>query len=176
MKDQDKINYMFVPPKNEIDNSKHFIVKTEIDSTDFKKENLASKVRKDKTKKQPYFYKEKTQDTPKDSETTETIKILDEIATLEPGKNAQVASKKTSEKYKKIREANAKKRKYKLSGEIVTIETVETPQGEVKIPVSIEKPIGSKKQLKKIIKKYKIRQEKKFKKIVDANEEKKNKN
>ena len=103
MKDQDKINYMFVPPKNETDNSKHFIVKTEIDSTDFKKENLASKVRKDKTKKQPYFYKEKTQDMPKDSETTETIKILDEIATLEPGKNAQVASKKTSEKYKKIR-------------------------------------------------------------------------
>ena len=163
MKDQDKINYMFVPPKNEIDNSKHFIVKTEIDSTDFKKENLASKVRKDKTKKQTYFYKEKAQDTPKDSETTETIKILDEIATLEPGKNAQLAAKKTSEKYKKIRQANAKKQKYKLPGEIVTIETVETPQGEVKVPVSIEEPIRSKKTAKKIIKKYnKIRQEKNF--------------
>ena len=46
---------------------------------------------------------------PKDAETVETIKILDIIATLEPGKNAQLAAKKI-EKYKKIREANAKKK------------------------------------------------------------------
>ena len=41
---------------------------------------------------------------PKDSETTETIKILEDIANLEPGKNAQLAAKKINEKYKKMRE------------------------------------------------------------------------
>ena len=104
---------------------------------------------------------------PKDSETTKTIRILDDIGTLEPGKNAQLAAKKISKKYKKLRKANAKKRKYKLPGEIVTIETVETPQGEVKVPVSIEKPKRSGKEAaKKIIKKYyKIRREKTFRKI-----------
>ena len=86
---------------------------------------------------------------PKDSETTETIRILDDIATLEPGKNAQLAAEKISKKYKKLREANARKRKYKLPGEIVTIETVETPQGEVKVPVSIEKPKTSDKEAAK---------------------------
>ena len=77
---------------------------------------------------------------PKDAETVETIKILKDIATLEPGKNAQLAAKKISEKYKKLKEANAIKKKYKIPGEIVTKETVETPHGEVKIPVSVEKP------------------------------------
>ena len=86
---------------------------------------------------------------PKDSETTETIRILDDIATLGPGKNAQLAAKKINKKYKKLREANARKRKYKLPGEIVTIETVETPQGEVKVPVSIEKPKTSDKEAAK---------------------------
>ena len=47
MKDQDKINYIFVPPKKETTNeipadAGHFI-RIEIDLTDFKKENLASK-------------------------------------------------------------------------------------------------------------------------------------
>ena len=74
--------------------------------------------------------------------------------------------KKISEKYKKIRDA----KKYKIPGEIVKIEEVETPEGKIKVPVSIEK---SKKAAKKIIKKYdKIRQEKKFKKIVDTAEKK----
>ena len=94
-------------------------------------------------------------------------------------KNAPLAAKKISEKYKKLREANARKQKYKIPGEIVRIEKVETDQGEVKVPVSIEKPKRSGKEAaKKIIKKYhKIRQEKTFKKIVDANEKrKKNKN
>ena len=76
----------------------------------------------------------------KDAETVETIKILKDIATLEPRKNAQFAAKKISEKYKKLREANARKKKYKIPGEIVTKKTVETPHGEVKIPVSVEKP------------------------------------
>ena len=103
----------------------------------------------------------------KDSGTTETIKILDDIATLEARKNAQVAAKKISEKYKKLREANARKQKYKIPGEMVTIETVETPQGQIKVPVCIEKPKGSGKEAtKKIIKKYdKIRQEKSLKKL-----------
>ena len=94
-------------------------------------------------------------------------------------KNAQLAAKKISEKYKKLREANARKKKYKIPGEIVRIVKVETIQGEVKVPVSIEKPKRScKEAAKKIIKKYdKIRREKTFKKIVDANEKrKKNKN
>ena len=107
-----------------------------------------------------------TEDIPKDAETVETIKILDDIATLEPGKNAQLAAKKISEKYKKISEANAKKNEYKIPGEIVKIETVKTPHGEVKVPVSIEKPKRSGKEAaKKIIKKYdKIRRKKTFKK------------
>ena len=135
--------------------------------TDFKKENLALKIRKNKTRK-PYTAKTKTtEDMPKDAETVETIKILDIIATLEPGKNAQLAAKKISEKYKKIREANAKKNKYKIRGEIVTIETVKTPHGEVKVPVSTEKPkLSGKEAAKKAIKKYdKIRREKTFKKM-----------
>ena len=112
---------------------------------------------------------------PKDAETVETIKILDDIATLEPGKNAQLAAKKISGKYNKLREANTRKRKYKIPGEIVRIETVETPQGKVKVPVSIEKPKESgKKAAKNIIKKYdKIRCKKAFKKIIEANERKK---
>ena len=101
----------------------------------------------------------------------ETIQLLDKIATLEPGKNAQMAAKKISEKYKKLREANDRKKKYKIPGEIVKIEEFETPQGKVKVPVSIEK---SKNTAKKIIKKYdKIRREKKFKKIVDVNKKRK---
>ena len=94
--------------------------------------------------------------------------MLEEILSLNPGKNAQIAAKKLSEKYKKIRDA----KKYKIPGEIVKIEEVETPEGKIKVPVSIEK---SKKAAKKIIKKYdKIRGEKKFKKIVDTMEKKKN--
>ena len=103
---------MFVPPKKEEtdkipDDVGHFI-RTEIDSTDLKKENLASKVRKNKIRK-PYISKENKEDMAKDSETVETIKLLDDIAKLKPGKNAQLAAKKISEKYKKLREANAKK-------------------------------------------------------------------
>ena len=103
---------MFVPPKKEEtdkipDDVRHFI-RTEIDSTDLKKENLASKVRKNKIRK-PYISKENKEDMAKDSETAETIKLLDDIAKLKPGKNAQLAAKKISEKYKKLREANAKK-------------------------------------------------------------------
>ena len=59
-KDQDKINYIFIPPKKEETNNippdaGHFL-RTEIDSTDFKKENLASKARKEKIKKAIFNY------------------------------------------------------------------------------------------------------------------------
>lgn len=37
---------------------------------------------------------------PEDIDRSKTIEILDDIATLEPGKNAQIAAKKISEKYK----------------------------------------------------------------------------
>ena len=57
----------------------------------------------------------------------ETKQILDDIAILEPGKNAQIVAKKISKKYRLIRHANAKK-KFKLPGEIVTIETIKTPR------------------------------------------------
>ena len=86
---------------------------------------------------------------PKDNETTEIIKVLNDIATLEPGKNAQLAAKKISDKYKKIREATTRKNEYKIPGEIVRIEKVETDQREVKVPVSIEKPKGSGKEAAK---------------------------
>ena len=75
---------------------------------------------------------------PKDSETSETIKSLEDIADLEPGKNAQLATKKISKKYIKMGEALAEKRKYKIHGKIFKIEEVETPQGKVKVPVSVE--------------------------------------
>ena len=85
----------------------------------------------------------------KDAETVETIKTLEDIATLKPGKNAQLAGKKISEKCKKLREANARKIQYKIPVEIVTIETVETPDSEVKVPVSVEKPKRSGKETAK---------------------------
>ena len=51
-KDQDSINYMFVSPKgvrqNEIPHDAGHFVHTEIESTDFKKSNLASKMLSDK--------------------------------------------------------------------------------------------------------------------------------
>ena len=91
----------------------------------------------------------------------------------------QIAAKKVSEKYKKMREALAAKKKYKIPGEIVKVEDVKTDQGTIKVPVSIEKPKRSGKEAaKNIIKKYdKIRQEKKFKKIVEVQDKmKKNTN
>ena len=75
----------------------------------------------------------------------------------------------------------ANKRKFKLPGEIVRIETVETSQGDVKVPLSIEKPESSVRAAKKVTKKFdKIRREKanrlaliKWKEIIEANPPKK---
>ena len=74
-----------------------------------------------------------------------------------------------------MREALASKKKYKIPGEIVTFEDVKIDQETIKVPVSIGKPKMSCKEAAKIIvKKYdKIRQEKKFKKIVEAKKKKK---
>ena len=95
-KDQDKINYIFVPPKKEDKNNipgdaGHF-VRTEIDSTDFKKETLASKVRRNKTKKTYLDFKKWGPEV--EDKTAETINILQDIAALQPGKNAQMTAKK----------------------------------------------------------------------------------
>ena len=97
-KDQDKISYMFIPPKKDkINDGAHFI-RTEIDSTDFKKENLISKVKKDNSKK-PYIYEKEMS---KSLESNETIRLLDEIATFVPGKKAQLAAKNTKIKEKQM--------------------------------------------------------------------------
>ena len=102
---------MFIPPKKDKTNDGAHFIRTEIDSTDFKKENLISKVKKDNIKK-PYIYKKEM---PKNHESNETIRLLDEIATFVPGKKAQLAAKKISEKFKKQRETAAKKQKNKTS-------------------------------------------------------------
>ena len=101
------------------------------------------------------------------------MRTLEDIATLEPGKNAELAAKKISEKYKKIREAQARK-KFILPGEEVKIETIKTDDGEVKVQVPMEKPEEFGKQAaKKIIKKYdKIRHEKAHQMLVDIREKK----
>ena len=65
---------------------------SETDLTDFKKENLASKVRKKKIKK-PYLNIKEWRPKVKD-EIKDTIDVLEEISSLKPGKNAQIAAKK----------------------------------------------------------------------------------
>ena len=123
-----------------------------------------TKKRRQKTKK-PYLNIKKWRLEVKD-EIKETIDVLEEIVSHNPEKNALIAAKIISDKYKTIRDA----KKYKIPGEIVKMEEVETPEGKIKVPVSIEK---NKKAAKKIIKKYnKIRREKKFKKLVDTVEKK----
>ena len=124
---------------------------------------------KDKNVRKPYL-RPKTDKNDGD----ETIKILDDIAVLEPGKNAQIAAKKISEKHKEIREAKAKKR-FKLPGEVAVGDTIETKDGdkiEIVVPPS---KISSQKAAKKIKDKYdRLRRNKvKSKKIVESN--KKNK-
>ena len=123
-KDQDKIKYIFVPPKkidqNKISGDAGHFIRTEIDSTDFKNENLVSKMKKSKkSKKAPY------------QKTVKIDDILDQDAQIEvkklsqkypqkfklPGKTGKVfntdinrlkASKKIKEKCKKIRQNKVK--------------------------------------------------------------------
>ena len=58
-KDQDKLNYIFVRPKNKTPKSDGVLLTTEIDSTDFKKENLTTKIKKNKAKKNICFKRKK---------------------------------------------------------------------------------------------------------------------
>ena len=53
-----------------------------------------------------------------------------------------------------------------MPGEIVKIETVETSQGDAKVPVSIEKPKSSVHAAKKVTKKYDKRRREKAKKLA----------
>ena len=74
----------------------------------------------------------------KKNDRDETMRALDDIAILEPGKNAQIVAKKVSQKYKKIREANVKKR-FNLPGELAVGDTLETQDG-YKIEVTVLPP------------------------------------
>ena len=101
-----------------------------------------------------------------DIDRVDTIETLDDIVTLQPDKNAQLAAKKISEKYKKMRGAKNRKNKVRLPGKIVKIETIEIPQGKVKVPVSIPKPkVSNIKTVKKITKKNEKKKSDKYKKI-----------
>ena len=175
-KNQDSINYIFVPPSKTEENTipadaDHYI-KSEIEANDLKKSKLASKITtknivnkyRKMARKHPYKVPdlglEESSNT-EEIDKIDTIETLQDISALQPGKNAQLTAKKINEKYKKIREANKRKNKFKLPGEIVRIETVETSQGDVKVPVSIEKPKSSVRAAKKMTKKCdKIRKEK----------------
>ena len=121
---------------------------------------------KDKNVRKPYVRPKKDK-----NDGVEAIRILDDIAVLEPGKNAQIAAKKISEKYKKIRA----KRKFKLPGEVTVGDTVETEDGDKTEIVAPPSKISTQKAAKKIKDKYdKLRRNKiKSKKIVESN--KKNK-
>ena len=83
---------MFIPPKKDKTNDSAHFIRIEIDSTDFKKENLISKATKDNSKK-PYIYKKET---PKNLEANETHRLLDQIATFVPRTKAQLAAKKSA--------------------------------------------------------------------------------
>ena len=164
-KDQDKINYIFVPPKkkekNKILGDAGHIIRTEIDNTDFKTENFASKEVRKKPDKKPIWKQKKD-----NGNANETIKILEDIAVLEPGKNAQIAVKKINEKYKK---------NSKLPGEIAVGDVIETTDGE-KIKIVMQPSnISSLQASKKIKEKYKNLRKNKImsKKIVESNKRKK---
>ena len=111
--------------------------------------NIAKKYRK-MVRKTPYAVPQisLTETTnPEDIDRSKTMEILDDIATLEPGKNAQIAAKKISERYKKIRETK-KRKTFKLPGEIAQIQVEEIPQVRVEIPASIPQPISNISKLK----------------------------
>ena len=156
-KDQDKINYIFVPPKKVESNklpgdSGHFI-RVEIENTDLKKEILASKKRT-KSNRKPYQMPKIDRDN-----TDETVKMLEDIAKLEPGKNAQIAVKKISEI-----QALKSQKKFKLPGEVPLGDTIQTKERE-KIKIVVPPPkTSSQKRIKdkyKKIRRNKIKGQKK---------------
>ena len=68
---------------------------------DFKNENLVTKKTRNKKDRTPYS---KNNNNDNSNDTSKTLKLLDDIAVMEPGKSAQIAGKKIQKKYKKIRE------------------------------------------------------------------------
>ena len=175
-KDQDAINHIFVTPRkteeNKILSDAGHYIRSKIDATDFKKMNLPSKITaknilnkyRKMARKRSYKVPDIVVEEPSNTEEIDKVdktETLEDIAPLQPGKSAQLAAKKISEKYKKIKEANKIKNKFKLPGEIVKIETAETSQRDVKVPVSVEKPKSSVHAAKKVTKMYdKLRREK----------------
>ena len=156
-KDQDAIRYLYVPLKktNEFSKDVGHYIRSEIDNIDLKQSNLATKfTAKNIIKKYRNLARKKLYKIPSVSYTepanteeidrTDTIETLEDIASLQPGKSAQLTTKKISEKYKKMREANRRKNIFKLLGEVTRIETVETPQRNDEVPVSVPKPNISK--------------------------------
>ena len=175
-KDQDAINHIFVTPRkteeNKILSDAGHYIRSKIDATDLKNMNLPSKITaknilnkyRKMARKRPYKVPDIVLEEPSNTEEIDKVdktETLEDIAPLQPGKSAQLAAKKISEKYKKIKEANKIKNKFKLPGEIVKIETAETSQRDVKVPVSVEKPKSSVHAAKKVTKMYdKLRREK----------------
>ena len=147
-----------MPPKKTEENkipadAGHFI-RSEIEATDLNKSDLATEIKgknivnkyRKMARKRPYKVPDIVLEEPSNTEEIDKVdktETLEDIAPWQPGKSAQLAAKKIGEKYKKIKEANKRKNKFKLPGEIVKIETVETSQGDVKIPVSIQKQKSS---------------------------------
>ena len=60
---------------------------------------MVTKKTRNKKDRTPYSNKNNN-----NNDTSETLKLLDDIAVMEPGKSAQIAAKKIQKKYKKIRE------------------------------------------------------------------------
>ena len=106
--------YIYIPPKktNDINipaDTGHFI-RSEIDSTDLKKSNLAANIKAKKivdkyrkaARKRQYTVPNVVLEAPSNTEDIDridTIEMLEDIAALQPGKNAQLAATKICEKY-----------------------------------------------------------------------------
>ena len=100
-----------MPPKkteeNKIPSDAGHYIRSEIDATDFEKSNLVSKITaknivnkyRKMARKQPYKVPNVVLEEPSNTDELDridTIETLDDIATLQPGKNAQLAAIKIS--------------------------------------------------------------------------------
>ena len=99
--DQDKINYIFVPPKKKTENkipgdAGHF-VRTEIENTDFKNENLVTKKTRNKKDRTPYSNKNNN-----NNDTSETLKLLDALQLRNQVKVLKLQLKRCKKSIKKL--------------------------------------------------------------------------
>ena len=115
-KEQDAINYIFVPPKQPGENklpadAGHFI-RSEIEATDLNKSDLATEIKgknivnkyRKMARKRPYKVPDIVLEEPANTEEIDkidTIETLEDIAALQPGRNAQLAVKKNKRKIQK---------------------------------------------------------------------------